>query len=293
MKAKWENFTEKEIQELINSCQSKKELCLKLGYLNYSSKIIQGILNNMPNIDLSPIEKYSANNLIGQQFGLLTVINKTDKRDSQGNIIWECKCSCGNPKSVYVPTASLKRKHNTSCGCHGAGYLVGKKFGHLTVIAKSDSKTNGLKRQWLCECDCAARNKVLVTTDHLKSGHTVSCGCIKSKGEEIIARILKSAELQYKTQVSFKDLKGNKGSLFFDFGVYENDKILYLIEFQGIQHYQAVDIFGGEEQFQLQCKYDSLKEEYCKKNKIPLIKIPYYDINKINIEYLNKRVNIQ
>ena len=81
--------------------------------------------------------------------------------------------------------------------------------------------------------------------------------------------------------------------MFFDFGVYENDKILYLIEFQGIQHYQAVDIFGGEEQFQLQCKYDSLKEEYCKKNKIPLIKIPYYDINKINIEYLNKRVNIQ
>lgn len=30
-------------------------------------------------------------------------------------------------------------------------------------------------KQWLCECDCG--NQIVVTTTHLKSGHTKSCGC--------------------------------------------------------------------------------------------------------------------
>ena len=34
-------------------------------------------------------------NLVGQKFGKLTVINKTDKRENNG-VVWECQCNCYN-----------------------------------------------------------------------------------------------------------------------------------------------------------------------------------------------------
>lgn len=53
-------------------------------------------------------------NLIGQKFGKLTVIEKTDKRDA-GNIVWKCECDCGNIH--YVRTSSLINGSVQSCGC--------------------------------------------------------------------------------------------------------------------------------------------------------------------------------
>lgn len=54
-------------------------------------------------------------NLINKQFGKLTVKNKTDLRASDGCIIWECQCDCGNIH--YVNTNSLKNGDIQSCGC--------------------------------------------------------------------------------------------------------------------------------------------------------------------------------
>lgn len=63
--------------------------------------------------------RYNRNNyyidIIGQKFGMLTVINKTDKRDSNGSIIWKCLCDCGN--YTEVNSTNLKRGHTFSCGC--------------------------------------------------------------------------------------------------------------------------------------------------------------------------------
>lgn len=57
-----------------------------------------------------------------------------------------------------------------------AAALVGRRFGHLTVIdaMANDEFTKG-GRQSLCRCDCG--NVCKVRNDHLKSGHTTSCGC--------------------------------------------------------------------------------------------------------------------
>ena len=48
---------------------------------------------------------------------------------------------------------------------------AGTKFGELFVI--EEVKSSG-KRRFLCSCDCGA--KVEVRLDHLRSGHTSSCG---------------------------------------------------------------------------------------------------------------------
>ncbi len=84
--------------------------------------------------------------------------------------------------------------------------------------------------------------------------------CNSPKGELIIDKILKSLGIDYETQQTFPDLK-DKYYLSYDF--YLPDQNI-LIEYQGIQHYQPVDIFGGETQFKNQQKHDKMKLDYAK-----------------------------
>lgn len=52
--------------------------------------------------------------------------------------------------------------------------ITGQRFGRLVAI-KQVERNSSNKVQWLCQCDCG--NTVKVTTGHLRSGHTQSCGC--------------------------------------------------------------------------------------------------------------------
>lgn len=59
--------------------------------------------------------------------------------------------------------------------------MTGQKFGRLTVLERAENISSQVA--WLCECDCG--NKKVVTTSHLRSGHTKSCGCLqKDKAKE-------------------------------------------------------------------------------------------------------------
>lgn len=58
--------------------------------------------------------------------------------------------------------------------------IVGQKFARLEVLEFKPGK--GIKRAgWLCKCECG--NTVAVDTNKLKSGHTKSCGCLKTEGK--------------------------------------------------------------------------------------------------------------
>ena len=98
----------------------------------------------------------------------------------------------------------------------------------------------------------------------------------------IISQILTNKKVNFKRQFSFKDLIGDSGLLKFDFAVLDSkENILYLIEYQGEQHYFPIEHFGGQERYEKQIKFDNLKREYCLKNNIPLLEISYKDKNKI------------
>jgi very-short-patch-repair endonuclease len=51
----------------------------------------------------------------GVRFGLLVAIKPTNKRSSNGSVIWECRCDCGNISEVSL--GQLTRHHTLSCGC--------------------------------------------------------------------------------------------------------------------------------------------------------------------------------
>lgn len=55
-----------------------------------------------------------------------------------------------------------------------------------------------------------------------------------------------------------------------------------LIEYNGRQHYEPVESFGGQKEFDRQVESDSAKKWYAKDRKIPLISISYKQRKELN-----------
>lgn len=57
--------------------------------------------------------------------------------------------------------------------------MIGKRFGKLTVIDKSKKRAKNGTIKYVCKCDCG--NTSIIRGDHLRSGETLSCGCLIKK----------------------------------------------------------------------------------------------------------------
>lgn len=102
--------------------------------------------------------------------------------------------------------------------------------------------------------------------------------CNGSKGEQHIERFLKSNHIEFISQYRFDDCR-NKKTLPFDFYLPDYNLV---IEYQGQQHYNPIECFGGKDRFEGQIKRDSIKKEYCNKNNIDLLEISYKEFNNID-----------
>lgn len=218
----------------------------------------------------------NGNNLIGKRFGRLVVIEQVENNHSHRGKYWRCQCDCGN--YTEVRSDDLTGGTSLSCGClqrERAGINkineIGNRYGRLTVIDLANSDNQG-HAYWRCICDCG--NTKICKASSLRNGTILSCGCLKSKGEMLIAQYLRKRKINFNSQVSFSDLfyKSEDAPLKFDFGIYDNNnKLILLIEFQGIQHYDSSNFFFSEENI----IRDELKRKYCIDKKIPLIEIKY------------------
>ena len=111
-----------------------------------------------------------------------------------------------------------------------------------------------------------------------------------SRGEIKIEEILQESGLEFVEEYSFPDLVSNTGRpLRFDFAVFDDQhNIDFLIEFQGIQHYEAKDKFGGYNGLRKQQYSDMRKRQYCRDHNIKLVIIPYWDQARVNYDYILK-----
>lgn len=240
------------------------------------------------------------NKLEGQQFGKLTVLKQVDSilEDSgQLRTAWLCRCDCG--EEVIVKTINLKSGDTKSCGCWNLEKLSSKKknltnirFGKLIPFEIDNEKMTNrkdydTKAYWKCRCDCGSI--CTVSSNNLIQGKTLSCGCEKSQGEVLITEALKNSDWMVKKEYQFLDLYGDKLPLRFDFAIFKEGKLLFLIEYQEEQHFYPVEFFGGVETFNKQQEYDKRKSDYCKNKQLPLIIIPYYDKDKISIDYIKEK----
>mgnify|MGYP002522731810 CR=1 FL=1 len=234
--------------------------------------------------------------LTGKQFGELTVISKTDKRTSDRRVIWLCQCSCGN--IIEVSSHSIIQGYTKSCGHlfkehlnklhkNNIVNLSQQRFGKLIAI-KPTERRSGDSVIWECQCDCG--NICYVSSHHLKSGSTISCGCVNSHGEALIQEILTKLNINFITQYTFKDCKNPKTNRLLRFDFYLPD-YNYCIEYDGIQHFKTS--YGNSwntKEHLIGTQYrDNIKNIYCNHHNIKLIRIPYTDFDKLNEQYFHEK----
>ena len=225
------------------------------------------------------------NYLVGQKFGKLVVESRTDERVN-GSVVWKCKCDCGGHKNV--PTHLLQSNHTQSCGCLirevQGNDLTNQRFGKLVALYPCDyKKRNSIV--WHCHCDCG--NEYDVESYSLRAGLTQSCGCITSSiGETNIQKILQENGIEYKKEYTVKEI----GNLRFDFALLENEKIVRLIEFDGIQHFTSRNGVWNDTEDELQKRQerDNRKNKWAIDNNIPLIRIPYWERDNITLEIITE-----
>jgi len=117
--------------------------------------------------------------LTGQRFGELAVIKDSGERSNSGEVKWECLCDCG--KIVNITGKVLKNGKTKNCGCFleskNIADLKGQRFGKLQVIENNGKRSSNGSVIWKCKCDCG--NVKAISSQNLRSGGTISCGCHK------------------------------------------------------------------------------------------------------------------
>ena len=226
--------------------------------------------------------------LTNQQFNDWKVLSRAPN-NSRGETMWLCECKCGTQKNVQG--YSLRKGLSKSCGCLQKSIvsamnfenLIQQTFSHLTVIEYA-GKDVSKKNLWKCQCDCKAATIITVRGADLKSGKTTSCGCIKSIGEEKIAFLLNQAHLPFEKEKTFQTCRfpDTGGLARFDF--YVNNS--YLIEYDGIQHFEPTFNQFNENVFNITKTHDEFKDKWCKQNNIPLIRISYQQLKNLKLEDL-------
>ena len=117
----------------------------------------------------------------------------------------------------------------------------------------------------------------LVRPEHILNGHGCPA-CNSSIGERLVANYLEDYGILYKPQHKFDGCK-NKKRLPFDFYL---PSLNVCIEYDGIQHFQPVEAFGGQKAFEECQRNDAVKNRFCEVSQITLLRIRYdQDVSQV------------
>lgn len=187
--------------------------------------------------------------------------------------------TCGN-EYVALPNNILRGA--TCLECANKSRNIGNRKTHNEFIAEVNEHLLG-EYKVLSTYESAFKhvevehvvcgNKYSVTPDNLLRGRR--CRCItESKGVVLIGKILQNMGMPFEKEYTFEDCRHIK-KLRFDFMVMDKDKPVIAIEYDGRQHFEPIDYYGGERFFSLTVMRDEIKNEYCKNNNIKIVRIPY------------------
>ena len=212
----------------------------------------------------------------GNRYGKLIVLKEANKKPNRSNIYWVCQCDCG--EIIEVSGSDLRKENGTrSCKrCSQKINRIGEHFGLLTVIEELPQS------KYKCQCQCG--NTIIMTNKEISRQHRLSCGCLKSIGEAKILHILQENNVLFEEQKYFKDCIYPKTNyhLYFDFYL---PKYNVLIEYDGEYHFKEWKIKNRNLLSETQ-ERDKFKNQWCKENNIPLIRIPYTHLKDLCIEDL-------
>lgn len=211
---------------------------------------------------------------------------KRGKQNVKPSQYYLCQCWCGK---YWVPSKkNWNNKKSISCGSHNNEKRIineiGNTYGLLTVVDKTIPISPFEHRAyWKCICKCG--KEVICSGKDLREGKRVSCGCLRSKGQLKITSLLLQEHYNFKTEFKFSDLITQNNRCYqFDYAIFENDKLLCLIEYDGEQHFDRTNAWFRDD------NSDQIKNQYCIDHNIKLVRIPYWNYNKIDVEYLRGKI---
>lgn len=251
--------------------------CINCGEI-YSYSTMSNSLTKTRNVFCSKCFPFKSNIMENKRKEFKDFISKSDKWDLTQDIdttihsdtLIQCKCKkCNKISKKTIYDYMRGRGCIYCCGNNVKTTEEFKKLLDRDYELLSEYKNANTK---VClKHDCGFIYEV-TPHNYLTGKRCPQCMRKQSKGEKKIEQYLLYHNIEYEKEYS---VKINNHILRFDFFLpIEN----LFIEFQGIQHCEPVEHFGGEKRFQKQIEYDSYKKEYCKEH---LIEIPYYDLDNI------------
>lgn len=187
---------------------------------------------------------------------------------------------CNKCGHLWKPTPNTLLKGEGCPKCSGLMKKTQEEFveemriKHPTITVIGEYINNRTK----VKCFCNECKTYFFSAPHTMLSNGNGCSnCTTSRGENRIKEWLNDNGFKYNTQHIFEDCKDVR-VLPFDFYIPSYN---VAIEYDGIQHFEPKDFFGGEESFNKLKEHDSIKSNYCVENNIRLLRIPYYRYDEI------------
>lgn len=174
-----------------------------------------------------------------------------------------------------------QRKNNTTYVRHMIESINNNK------LINANEYINNNKRNLKILCGNCGKREFITSLDAYVKGKNKCDYCARSQsnGERTISHILLKYNVNYISEKRFKDCR-DKRPLPFDFYLPDYN---CCIEYDGEQHFRQC---FTKSSFESTKKHDKIKNEYCKNNKITLVRISYLDFNNLE-EILIKELNLQ
>jgi protein-arginine kinase activator protein McsA len=195
--------------------------------------------------------------------------------------------------SIHGEFEQTPREHMQGNGCQRCGNILRakSKTSHTIKFIEKANKTHNAKYDYSLTNYIDSKSKVIIICpihgnfEQIPNTHLNGAGCPNCKqsfGEKMIRKFLQDYHINFIPQKRFSDCL-DKRSLPFDFYLPDYNTC---IEYDGIQHYNAIEKFGGQKGLLDRQRKDKIKTKYCIDNNIKLLRISYFDdientINKL------------
>lgn len=287
-----------EVKDFNNAKTAKCEMLIRCNKHNVEYYKYWNVIKNGQYCNECGMERYKKNRSHGIEYIKRVAIEKYDitiVSNEYINNITSLKFICNKHPEKGVQERSWAQIISSEHSCIYCAKESQSKFFSMSkeeyrekAIA-SNAKVElvgeytGCKEYILVKCKKCGE-LIEIRADHILSG--VGCSkCFNSNGETKIKEVFDKYNTKYNFQHKFGDCIYNKRDMAFDFYLQEYN---VAIEYDGKQHFEPVKLFGGEKQFKIQQCNDRFKDEYCDKNGIRLIRIPYWEFENIEDILINE-----
>ena len=262
-----------EYTAISNKCIIKCKLCGRV----YTKARAREFFSSFKCCDKSDLTKYEKLLQIYKNSSDFKLIKKINKDEI---IVYHSKCKNEQKRTIQsamdnpfsCKNCETHKKTNSLTSEEAQLQIYNKGIDNITLLEYNGQLNKNKYRCLKCGFIFTQQHTCL-----LQSKGCPKCDKKMSLGEKQIRKLLIDNNITFDEQIRFKDLPLQS----FDFGVYNDNKLLYLIEVQGDQHYKENTLFSDTLQ-----ERNNRKRQYCIKNKIPLYELIYIKGKIKNLEIL-------